>query len=170
VRLLGAKAYWDQIEGTPEFVVLFLPGDHFLSAALDHDAELMDYSVMQKVVLATPMTLVALLRAVAYGWRQESLNENARKVGALGGELYGALVTMTEHINNLGGKLSGGLDAYNKMIGSLQGNVLSKARRLRDYGAGKDGKALPEAMEPIDLQPRSLPSIGTDDAAKDDAA
>jgi DNA recombination protein RmuC len=168
VRLLSSKAYWDQIEGTPEFVVLFMPGDHFLSAALDADPDLMDYSVAQKVVLATPMTLVALLRAVAYGWRQENLNENARKVGALGGELYAALGTMTDHIVSLGGKLAGSLESYNRMIGSLERNVLSKARRLRDFGAGKEGKALPEALEPIDLQPRNL-SI-TSDPANEEAA
>jgi DNA recombination protein RmuC len=170
VKLLGAKAYWEQIEGTPEFVVLFLPGDHFLSAALDSDPELMDYSVMQKVVLATPMTLIALLRAVAYGWRQESLRENARKVGALGGELYGALVTMTDYITSLGGKLAGSLDSYNRLVGSLERNVLGKARKLREYGAGKDGKSLPDALEPIDIQPRALAAIAEEEPPKEDAA
>jgi len=171
VRLLGAKAYWDQIEGTPEFVVLFLPGDHFLSAALDSEPELMDYSIAQKVVLATPMTLIALLRTVAYGWRQESLRENARKVGALGGELYGALVTMTDYITALGGKLAGSLDSYNRMIGSLERNVLGKARKLREYGAGKDGKSLPDALEPIDIQPRGLTAIANEEPeTKEDAA
>ncbi|MGE3623301.1 MAG: DNA recombination protein RmuC [Bdellovibrionales bacterium] len=159
VRLLGAKAYWEQIEGTPEFVVLFLPGDHFLSAALDCDGELMDYSVLQKVVLATPMTLIALLRTVAYGWRQENLRENARKVGALGGELYGALVTMTEHLGNLGSRLGASLNAYNQAIGSFDRNVLGKARRLREYGAGKDGKSLPEGLDPIDIQPRAITAV-----------
>jgi DNA recombination protein RmuC len=170
VKLLGAKAYWEQIEGTPEFVVLFLPGDHFLGAALDADHDLMDYSIAQKVVLATPMTLIALLRTVAYGWRQESLRENARKVGALGGELYGALVSMTDHITSLGAKLAGGLNAYNQMIGSLERNVLGKARRLRDFGAGKDGKMLPEALEPIDLQPRALMLAVNEEPANEDAA
>jgi DNA recombination protein RmuC len=172
IKLLGAKAYWDQVGDTPEFVVLFMPGDHFLSAALENDPELVDFSVAQKVLLATPMTLIGLLRAVAYGWRQESLNDNVRRIAALGGELYGALTTMTEHLTNLGGKLSGGLDAYNKMIGSFERNVLGKARRLREFGAGKDGKALPEGLEPIDLQPRALsvaandePATGSEDAA-----
>jgi len=171
VKVLGAKAYWEQIEGTPEFVVLFMPGDHFLSAALDSEPELMDYSIAQKVVLATPMTLIALLRTVAYGWRQESLRENARKVGALGGELYGALVSMTNHITSLGDKLAGGLAAYNQLIGSLEKNVLGKARKLREYGAGKDGKMLPEAIEPIDAQPRGLSAIANEEPeAKEDAA
>jgi len=156
VKALSNKAYWDQVEGTPEFVVLFLAGDHFLSAALDHDAELMDYSVAQKVILATPMTLIALLRTVAYGWRQESLRDNVRKIGALGADLYSALTIMTNHITSLGSKLSGALESYNNMIGSYDRNVLSKARKLKESGAVKDGKTLPEALEPIDLQPRSL--------------
>ncbi|MDP9127423.1 MAG: DNA recombination protein RmuC [Pseudomonadota bacterium] len=172
VKQLGAKAYWEQVKGTPEFVVLFLPGDHFLSAALDSDTELMDYSVTQKVILATPMTLIALLRTVAYGWRQEALRENTRKIGALGGELYAALATMTDHITTVGGKLGGALESYNKLIGSFDRNVLAKARRLREFGAGKDGKALPEAIEPIDMQVRTLavaelPALepGNEDAA-----
>jgi DNA recombination protein RmuC len=170
VKLLGAKSYWEQIEGTPEFVVLFMPGDHFLGAALEYDTELMDYSIAQKVVLATPMTLIALLRTVAYGWRQESLRENARKLGALGGELYGALVSMTEHVTSLGNKLFGGVEAYNKMVGSFERNVLGKARKLRDFGAGKDGKALPEEVEPIDVQPRGLTVVANDEPSSGEAA
>jgi DNA recombination protein RmuC len=156
IRLLASKAYWEQVKGTPEFVVLFLPGDHFLSAALDSDPDLMDYSVGQKVILATPMTLIALLRTVAHGWRQESLRENTRKIGTLGGELYTSLLTMTDHITVLGSRLSSMLESYNKMIGSFDRNVLAKARRLRDYGAAKDGKNVPDGLEPIDLTPRSL--------------
>jgi DNA recombination protein RmuC len=168
VKSLSSKAYWDQVKGTPEFVVLFLPGDHFLSAALDSDADLMDYSVAQKVILATPMTLIALLRTVGYGWRQESLRDNARKIGALGGELYAALLTMTDHITSLGGKLGGALETYNRMIGSFERNVLGKARRLRDFGAAKEGKAITDALEPIDLQTRSL--TVSDAPANEDAA
>ena len=168
VKLLAAKAYWDQVQGTPEFVVLFLPGDHFLAAAMDADTDLMDFCVAQKVILATPMTLIALLRTVSYGWRQESLRENAQRIGVLGGELYASLVTMTEHIAALGGKLSGSLESYNKLIGSFERNVLNKARKLKDFGAAKDGKALPEALEPIDLQPRSLNVIEA--PANEDAA
>ncbi len=156
VKLLAAKAYWDQVQGTPEFVVLFLPGDHFLAAALDADTDLMDFCVAQKVILATPMTLIALLRTVSYGWRQESLRENAQRIGALGGELYASLATVTDHITSLGSKLSGSLESYNKLIGSFDRNVLSKARKLKDFGAAKDGKLLPEALESIDLQARTL--------------
>ena len=168
VKLLAAKAYWDQVQGTPEFVVLFLPGDHFLAAAMDADTDLMDFCVAQKVILATPMTLIALLRTVSYGWRQESLRENAQRIGALGGELYASLVTMTDHIAALGGKLSGSLESYNKLIGSFERNVLNKARKLKDFGAAKDGKALPEALEPIDLQLRALSVLEV--PASDEAA
>ena len=164
VKLLAAKAYWEQVEGTPEFVVLFLPGDHFLAAALDMDSDLMDFCVAQKIILATPMTLIALLRTVAYGWRQESLRENAQRIGALGGELYAALATMTEHLTALGGKLSGGVESYNRLLGSFDRNVLSKARKLKEFGAAKDGKTLPEAMDPIDLQPRTLAAPDEDAA------
>lgn len=168
VKALAAKAYWDQVEGTPEFVVLFLAGDHFLSAALDYDQDLMDFSVGQKVILATPMTLIALLRTVAYGWRQENLRDNVKKIGALGSELYTSLMTMTGHITDMGKKLGGALESYNSMIGSLERNVLSKARKLKESGAAKDGKSLPENLEPIDLQARALTM--SDTPANEDAA
>ncbi len=168
IRALSGKAYGDQIEGAADFVVLFVPGDHFLGAALDTDPELIDYSSAQNVVLATPMTLVALLRTVALSWRQENLRENAMKLGELGGELYAAVATMSEHITDVGRKLGGSLESYNKMIGSLERNVLSKARRLRDYGATKEGKTLPDLLEPIDLTPRLLTL--QDVSLKDDAA
>jgi DNA recombination protein RmuC len=170
IKLLSAKAYWDQVEGTPEFVVLFMPGDHLLGAALDGDPELMDFSVRQKVILATPMTLIALLRTVAYGWRQESLRENAQRIGVLGSELYASLVTMTEYFVALGGKLSSGIESYNKVIGSLERNVLSKARRLRDFGAGKEGKSLPEAIEPIEVQARGVMALDVLPEIENDAA
>ena len=169
VRSLASKAYWNQVEGAVDFVVLFVPGDHFLAGALDCDPDLMEYSASQNVVLATPLTLVALLRTVALSWRQESLRENAIKLGDLGGELYAALSVMTEHINDMGRKLGGSLESYNKMVGSLERNVLTKARRMRDYGAAKEGRELPEAVEPIDLQPRKL-NMPLPTPSKDDAA
>ena len=167
MKSLSAKAYWDQVEGTPEFVVLFMPGDHFLSVALEHDPDLMDYGVTQKVILATPMTLIALLRTVAYGWRQESLRDNVLKIGALGSEVYAALFTMTDHITKLGSKLDDSLKSYNNMIGSLERNVLSKARRLKEFGAAKDGKIITETLEPLTVQSRPL-SLGEPD--REDAA
>jgi DNA recombination protein RmuC len=170
VRALSSKAYWDQIQGAVDFVVLFVPGDHFLAGALDCDPDLMDYSASQNVVLATPLTLVALLRTVALSWRQENLRENAQKLGDLGGELYASLATMTEHISDMGRKLGGSLESYNKMVGSLERNVLSKARRMRDFGAHKEGKDLPEAVEAIDLQPRKLNIAATAIGRDEDAA
>jgi DNA recombination protein RmuC len=116
----------------------------------------MDFGVNLKVILATPMTLIALLRTVAYGYKQENLRENARRIGVLGSEIYSALTTMTDYMTSVGSKLASGLDSYNKMIGSFERNVLSKARRLKDFGAVKDGKSLPESLDPIDLQPRLL--------------
>jgi len=167
VRALSSKAYWDQIEGAVDFVVLFVPGDHFLAGALDCDPDLMNYSATHDVVMATPLTLVALLRTVALSWRQENLRENAQKLGALGGELYTSVATMSDHIANVGRKLSGTVESYNQVVGSLERNVLVKARRLRDYGATKEGKEIAESIDPIDVQPRVLTLA---DKAKDDAA
>jgi len=169
VKALSAKAYWDQVEGTAEMVVLFMPGDHFYSAALDHDPELDEFSIGKNIVLATPMTLVGILRTMAYDWRQENLRENTRRIGALGGELYTSLLTMTDYITSLGGKLSGALDSYNKLIGNFDRKVLAKARRLRDFGAGQDSKILPEVLEPIDLQPRVLSFSDAPDKEEDAA-
>lgn len=166
VRALSAKAYWDQIEGAVDFVVLFVPGDHFLAGALDCDPDLMEYSASNDVVLATPLTLVALLRTVSMSWRQENLRENAVRLGELGGELYTAVATMTDHVVDMGRKLSGSMESYNRMVGSLERNVLVKARKLRDYGANKEDKEISENTAPIDLQTRT-PALP---AAKDDAA
>jgi DNA recombination protein RmuC len=167
IRALSSKEYWSHVEQAPEFVVLFMPGDHLLAAALDCDPELMDYSVTQRVVLATPTTVIALLWAVAHGWKQEALRDNVRKVGELGGDLYNALAIMTKHFLDLGGKLAGSVKSYNDTLGSFERNVLGKARRLRDYGAGRDGKALPEALEALESQPRALAEVPP---ANEDAA
>jgi DNA recombination protein RmuC len=166
IRTLSSKAYWEQIPGSADFVVLFVPGDHFLAGALDADPDLMEYGTTNNVVLATPMTLVALLRTVALSWRQENLRENALKLGELGGELYASVATMTDHIAVVGSRLSASVEAHNKMVGSLERNVLTKARKLRDYGANKEGREI-AALEPIDLQIRDMRLIEAD---KDDAA
>ncbi len=167
IKKLGDKAYWNQIEGATDFVVLFLPTDHILAAAMECDSDLIEFGTRHNVILATPLTLIALLRTVALGWRQESLRENARKLGALGNELYGAVFTMAEHAANLRNKLIGSVDSYNKMVGSLERNVMSKARRLRDFGANKESKEL-EEIEPIDKQPRVVQMLELSE--KDDAA
>jgi DNA recombination protein RmuC len=154
IKSLGSKAYWEQIEGTPEFVVLFMPGEHFLGAALDADPDLMEYSANQRVVLATPMTLIALLRAVAYGWRQEAVQENVKKIAELGGKLYAALTLFTHQMEQLGAKLSGAVETYNKTVGALERNVIGQARQLSEFGAAGD-EALPE-LETVERQPKSL--------------
>lgn len=153
IKKLSSKAYWNKIEGTPEFVVLFLPGEHFLSAALDGDASLMEFSAQNQVVLATPMTLIALLRTVAYGWRQESLRENIKEVAELGHKLHDALSVFTGHLETLGSKLGGAVEFYNKAVGSLERNVMVKARRLAEYGVGSSEKEL-ESPAPIEREPR----------------
>lgn len=135
IKVLSSKAYWEKISGTPEFVVLFLPGEHFLTAALDGDGDLMEFSARNKVVLATPMTLIALLRTVAYGWRQETMHENMEQMVVSGRKLHGALTVFTRHMNELGSRLGGSVEVYNKMIGSFDRNVMVKARKFEELGA-----------------------------------
>lgn len=153
IKTLSAKSYWEKVEGTPAFVVLFLPGEHFLSAALDGDNGLMEYSAKNQIVLATPMTLIALLRTVALGWRQEALQENARNIAALGGKLLSSLEVFSKHFGQLGKTLSTTVEHYNRSIGSLERNVLVKARKLAEYGAGSGEHEL-EAPAPLEKEPR----------------
>jgi DNA recombination protein RmuC len=155
VAKLGAKAYWGQFRETPEFVVMFLPGEHFFGAALQHDAELIEYGVERRVLPASPTTLIALLRAVAYGWQQQAMEENARKISELGRNLYEAVRVLGGHFEDLGTRLKGSLDAYNKAVGSLEGNVLVKARKFKEYQAANGGEEI-KALEPIDRVPRML--------------
>ncbi|WJW76658.1 DNA recombination protein RmuC [Thiohalobacter sp. IOR34] len=148
VRELSAKAYWERLPNTPDFVVLFIPGDQFLSAALDIDPQLLEDALASKVVLATPTSLVALLRAVAYGWRQVALAENAERIRELGEELYQRLGVFSEHLAKLGKSLDSSVNAFNKAVGSFDSRVLPGARKFVDMGiaAGKDGKR-PEQIE-----------------------
>jgi len=145
IKTLSSKAYSENLEKSADFVVLFIPGDHFLAAALDTDPEIMDFSVQRKIILATPMTLIALLRTVALCWNQENLKENAEKLGVLGGELFNALTVMTSHMENVGSAISSSIDNYNKMIGSFERNVLSKARKLQEFGAANITKSIPDS-------------------------
>lgn len=134
VRELASKAYWSQFSKAPDFVVLFIPGDQFLTSALDLDRELLEFSLQQRIILATPTSFVALLRAVAYGWRQESLTENAEEIRKLGEELYGRLQTFTEHLSKLGRSLDSSVGHFNKAVGSFDARILSSARKFTEMG------------------------------------
>jgi len=141
VDALAAKSYWEAFDPAPEFVVLFIPADTFLDAALQRDASLLEHAFGRNVVLATPATLVALLRTIAYAWRQEALARNAAEVHTLGKELYGRLATMGGHIAKLGGALGTAVTSYNKAVGSLESRVLVTARKFADLGVGDSRSA-----------------------------
>ena len=134
VRELSTKAYWSQFSKSPDFVVLFIPGDQFLSAALDQDHELLEFAMQQKVILATPTSFVALLRAVAYGWRQEALTQNAEIIRELGSELSHRLATFSEHLGKLGRSLTGSVQHFNKAVGAFDSRLLPSARKFSEMG------------------------------------
>jgi DNA recombination protein RmuC len=151
---LGSKTYWDQLDGSPEMVVMFLPGETLFSAALQHDLELIEYGLQQKVLLASPITLIALLTTIAHSWRQEALTENYREVAALGREFHDRLANFVEHFEDVRRKLDGAVQAYNRAAGSFESRVLVSARRLRDLSV-TTAPELP-VTEPIDTVPRVL--------------
>jgi len=157
VELLGRKAYWEQLGAgtTPEFVVLFLPGEAFFAAALEHDPALLDESAARGVILATPTTLIALLRAVAFGWREARMAESAREISTLGATLYERLATLGSHMSEVGASLDRAVSSYNRAVGSLEGRVLVTARRFRELGAAADRTEL-EPLTPIDTRTRGV--------------
>jgi len=164
VETLSRKAYWEQLGAgaTPEFVVLFLPGEAFFSAALDQDPALLDESAARGVILATPTTLIALLRAVSFGWREARMAESAREISTLGATLYERLATLGAHMSELGTSLDRAVSSYNRAVGSLEGRVLVTARRFRDLGVAADRSEL-AVLDPVGTRARGVqaPELAT---------
>jgi len=151
---LGNKSYWMHFQPAPDIVVMFVPGEALLSAALQHDAGLLEFSMTRGVMLASPLTLIALLRAIAYGWQQETIARNAMEISDLGRQLYDRIAKLAEHWENVGKSLARAVTAYNGAVGTLETRVLVTARRLKDKGVSA-GEELPD-LETIDQTPRPL--------------
>jgi len=163
VKQLSAKAYHDQFDMSPDMVVLFLPGESFFYAALTEDPSLIEYGVDRSVIIATPTTLIALLRAVAYGWRQERIAENAQQISSLGQELYERIVVMVDHFSAVGKRLDSAVSSYNKAVGSMESRVLVSARKFKEMGVGSTKDV--DSIEPVETAARrlSLPENGHPD-------
>jgi DNA recombination protein RmuC len=170
IAKLSGKSYWSQFDSAPEFVVLFIPGETFLSAALEQDPSLIEEGVNQQVILATPTTLIALLRAVAYGWRQETIAESAKTISDLGRELYGRLATLTEHFAKVGRGLETAVRSYNETVGSLETRVLPSARKFRDHGVSPASELAELPAVDRTVRPVTAPELAAGDDATADAA
>ena len=154
VRALAGKAYWDQLESTPDFVVLFLPGEHLYGAALEADPGLIEDAMARRVLIATPTTLLAMLRAVSYGWQQERVAESAQAISELGRELHGRLIKLSTLLQTLGSRLNSAVRAYNETVGSYEARVLPGARRFAEHGAASARE--PERIEQVTVAARSV--------------
>ena len=164
ITKLSAKSYWSQFDETPEFVVLFIPGETFLSAALEQDPALIEDGVNQQVILATPTTLIALLKAVAYGWRQETIAESAKAISDLGRELYSRLATLTDHFAKVGRGLETAVKSYNETVGSLETRVLPSARKFKEHGISPAAELAPLNVVDRGVRPVSAPELPAADA------
>lgn len=160
IKKLASKSYWDQFSDSPEFVILFIPGDQFLSAALNEDPDLIETALAQQIILATPTSFVALLKAVAYGWRQLALAENAEEIRRLAEGLYGRLGTFVNHLDKVGKNLAASVENYNRAVGSLERKVLPGARKFVELGI-RPKKEL-GSIEPLESLPRTVADIGDD--------
>ena len=163
IRKLASKGYWEQFPQSPEFVILFIPGDQFLSAALSEDPQLIDSALSQQIILATPTSFVALLKAVAYGWRQLALADNAEEIRHLAEDLYGRLTTFVGHLNKVGKQLASSVENYNRAVGSLERKVLPGARKFVELGIRP--KKQIEQVEPLESFPRTMVEGGADEDA-----
>jgi len=165
IRMLSSKSYWEQFDESPEFVILFIPGDQFLSAALNEEPDLIEYALSKQIILATPTSLVALLKAVAYGWRQLALADNAKEIRILAEDLYGRLASFVGHMNRVGRQLASSVENYNKAVGSLERSVLPGARKFVELGVHEKREI--EKLDTLDPVPRTMIESDTDE---DDAA
>jgi DNA recombination protein RmuC len=163
VRELGQKSYWQQFERSPEFAVLFVPGDQFLSAALVERPDLIDNALKQSILVATPSTLMALLKVVAYGWRQADVAENAAEIRELGQELHKRLTTFMNHLQKVSRSLGGAVDSFNAAVGSIERNVLPQARKFTDLGITSDTLPAVEPVESLVRAPASPKALEADD-------
>ncbi|MDA8079974.1 MAG: DNA recombination protein RmuC [Nitrospiraceae bacterium] len=151
---LSSKEYWNQFDQSPEFVILFIPGESFLGAALDSDPTLIEDGIEKRVIISTPTTFIALLRAIAYGWRQEQVTKNAQQIGVLGKELYERMSTLAKHFGELGTAIERSISSYNKIVGSMESRVLPSVRKFRELGVS--GAEEVPVIQQIDQKPRNL--------------
>jgi DNA recombination protein RmuC len=155
---LASKEYWSQFQRSPEFVVLFIPGESFLSAALDIDTTIIEDGIQKRVIIATPTTFIALLRAIAYGWRQEQMTRNAQEISELGRQLYDRMRTLVQHFENIGSSLERAIGAYNKAVGSMESRILPSVRRFKELGVtGAEEIAILEQVDQVPRRPGLLP-------------
>ncbi len=164
---LSAKNYWNQFEKAPEFVVMFIPGESFFSAAAEIDQTLLDEAMEKRVIISTPTTLVALLRAIAYGWSQEQITQNALKISKLGKDVYERLSILADHLIGIGSGIQKTSQAYNKAVGSLEGNLLPAARKFKDMGISSSKEIQELEINDVELRSLSAPEI-TINASDDD--